>query len=168
MKGVFLKLEQGWVIEYIFDYQREFISLHPSDYITNKTQRVDGKEVEFEIVHLSTDPLGRDVKPYAKIINVDKLGNEDVPKLGNDVDKLALELYPIEFHPIMEGSYDINREQREAFVKGCNKTKETLYTKEDVLKAGEIGEINHHDYKHIASLLDEAKAINQSLKNNKK
>jgi hypothetical protein len=41
---------------------------------------------------------------------------------------------------------------------------ETLYTKEDVLKAGEIGEINHHDYKHIASLLDEAKAINQSLK----
>lgn len=41
---------------------------------------------------------------------------------------------------------------------------ETLYTKEDVLKAGEIGEINHYDYKHIVSLLDEAKAINQSLK----
>jgi hypothetical protein len=34
------------------------------------------------------------------------------------------------------------------------------YSKEDVLKAGEIGEINHHDYKHIVSLLDEAREIN--------
>ena len=34
------------------------------------------------------------------------------------------------------------------------------YSKEDVLKAGEIGEINHHDYKHIVSLLDKAKEIN--------
>ena len=41
---------------------------------------------------------------------------------------------------------------------------ENLYTKEDVLKAGEIGEINHFDYKHIVSLLDEAKAINKSFK----
>jgi hypothetical protein len=45
---------------------------------------------------------------------------------------------------------------------------ETLYSKEDVLKAGEIGEINHFDYKHIVSLLDEAKAINKSLKKPKK
>ena len=36
------------------------------------------------------------------------------------------------------------------------------YTKEDVLKAGEIGEINHHDTKHIVSLLDEAKEINNN------
>ena len=34
------------------------------------------------------------------------------------------------------------------------------YTKEDVLKAGEMGEINHHDYKHIVSLLDEARELN--------
>jgi len=34
------------------------------------------------------------------------------------------------------------------------------YSKEDVLKAGEIGEINHHDYKHIVSLLDKAREIN--------
>lgn len=34
------------------------------------------------------------------------------------------------------------------------------YTKEDVLKAGEIGEINHYDYKHIVKLLDEAREIN--------
>ena len=37
------------------------------------------------------------------------------------------------------------------------------YSKEDVLKAGEIGEINHHDYKHIVSLLDEAREINNKL-----
>jgi len=38
------------------------------------------------------------------------------------------------------------------------------YTKEDVLKAGEIGEINHYDYKHIVSLLDEAKEYNNKFK----
>lgn len=38
-----------------------------------------------------------------------------------------------------------------------------LYTKEDVLIAGEIGEINHHDYKHIASLLAEARDIRLKL-----
>jgi hypothetical protein len=35
------------------------------------------------------------------------------------------------------------------------------YSKEDVLKAGEIGEINHHDYEHIVSLLDEARELNK-------
>jgi hypothetical protein len=46
------------------------------------------------------------------------------------------------------------------FVAGAKWQAERMYTKEDVLKAGEIGEINHHDYKHIVSLLDEAKKIN--------
>ena len=36
------------------------------------------------------------------------------------------------------------------------------YSKEDVLKAGEIGEINHFDYEHIVSLLDEAREINKN------
>lgn len=38
-----------------------------------------------------------------------------------------------------------------------------LYTKEDVLIAGEIGEINPIDYKHIASLLAEAREIRLKL-----
>lgn len=38
------------------------------------------------------------------------------------------------------------------------------YTKDDVLKAGEIGEINHHDYKHIVKLLDEARELNRTNK----
>ena len=37
------------------------------------------------------------------------------------------------------------------------------YTKEDVLKAGEMGEINHHDTKHIVSYLDEAKQYNETF-----
>lgn len=65
--------------------------------------------------------------------------------------------------------YDSLIEVMKEFAKlHVQKTKETLYSKEDVLKAGEIGEINHFDYKHIVSLLDEAKAINKSLKQHKK
>jgi vacuolar-type H+-ATPase subunit H len=45
------------------------------------------------------------------------------------------------------------------FITGAKWQAERMYTKDDVLKAGEIGEINHHDYKHIVSLLDEAKKI---------
>lgn len=39
------------------------------------------------------------------------------------------------------------------------------YTKKDILKAGEIGEINHYDCKHIVKLLDEAKEINRKIGN---
>lgn len=49
---------------------------------------------------------------------------------------------------------------RNGFIAGAKWQAERMYSKEDVLKAGEIGEINHHDYKHIVSLLDEAKDIN--------
>jgi ABC-type arginine transport system ATPase subunit len=38
------------------------------------------------------------------------------------------------------------------------------YTNEDVLRAGEMGEINHHDTKHIVSYLDEAKHYNETFK----
>jgi hypothetical protein len=38
-----------------------------------------------------------------------------------------------------------------------NDERSQFYTKEDVLKAGEMGEVNHHDVKHIISYLDEAK-----------
>jgi hypothetical protein len=35
------------------------------------------------------------------------------------------------------------------------------YTKEDILLAGKLGEINHYDTKHIVSWIDEAKEINK-------
>jgi len=37
------------------------------------------------------------------------------------------------------------------------------YTKEDVLTAGEMGEINTYDTKHIVSYLDEAKQFNETF-----
>jgi len=44
-----------------------------------------------------------------------------------------------------------------------NDDKLPLYTKQDVLKAGEMGEINHHDTKHLVSYLDEAKRHNKAI-----
>ena len=41
------------------------------------------------------------------------------------------------------------------------------YTKEDVLTAGEMGEINTYDTKHIVSYLDEAKQFNEKYGGNK-
>jgi hypothetical protein len=43
-------------------------------------------------------------------------------------------------------------------------TEQKAYSKEDVLKAGEMGEINHLDTKHIVSYLDEAKQYNETFK----
>ena len=165
MKGVFLKLEKGWVIEYIDNHlERNFISLHPSDHITNKTQRVDGKEVEFEIVHLSTDPLGRDVKTYAKL--VDKLGNEDVPKLGYDVWEAGLEdelnKLPYTKH-LDDGQY--NDGQLAGFELGAtwgyNKAKETLYTDEQVREAYWIG-VNRGNGVNVIPIDNFLQSIKQS------
>lgn len=41
------------------------------------------------------------------------------------------------------------------------------YTKQDVLTAGEMGEINTYDTKHIVSYLDEAKQLNETYGGNK-
>jgi len=49
------------------------------------------------------------------------------------------------------------------FEKAKEMEKEQMgYTKEDVLMAGFIGEINHFDTEHIVSLLDEAKQYNET------
>jgi hypothetical protein len=42
-----------------------------------------------------------------------------------------------------------------------------FYTKEDIIKSGEMGEINHHDVKHIVSYLDEARQYNKTFNVNK-
>jgi hypothetical protein len=164
MKGVFLKLEQGWVIEYIDNQlQRNFISLHPSDHITNKTQRVDGKEVEFDIVKETYDDGSE--RRYAKLINVDKLGNEDVPKLGYDVEKLAEEEYPI-FDGDLLGIAHNQKQSRIDFIKGYNKAKETLYTEEQVRDAITLAILNYDSNKPLNK--EFAKEIIQSLKQPKK
>jgi hypothetical protein len=63
--------------------------------------------------------------------------------------------------------FDIYTEKGRQFVNHFHKfleiEKEQIgYSKLDVLKAAEIGEINLIDAKHIVSLLDEAKKINNA------
>jgi hypothetical protein len=41
------------------------------------------------------------------------------------------------------------------------------YTKQDVIKAGEMGEINYLDTLHIVTYLDEAKQFNETYGGNK-
>jgi hypothetical protein len=62
-------------------------------------------------------------------------------------------IYPGIFNRLIEQAKQMEEDQRG-------------YTKEDVLKAGEIGEINHFDYEHIVSLLDEAREINKNGRSN--
>ena len=62
--------------------------------------------------------------------DVHKLGNEDVPKLGYDVEKLAEEY--AKNHGMM--SY-VFPNKYDGFIAGYNKAKETLYTEEQVREA---------------------------------
>jgi hypothetical protein len=189
MKGTLVKTDQGWVVEHkvaektpigykswwgTFPLHPEFIEMMNTCFTSKFTQ-----EVEFEFVtEWENGEVGVNGLTYAKLIHhpvdtnkmMDHIGEVNemvnhVPAVGKmveDVEKLAEEFYPLN-----DNLYPNSSLIRKAFTAGYNKAKETLFTKEDVLKAGEIGEINHYDYKHIVSLLDEAKAINQSLKQHK-
>lgn len=147
MKGILQKNEYGvWVVKYRettpLSITTERLPLHP-DFIEAMDTCFTSKfiqEVEFEIVHLSTDPLGRDVKPYAKL--VDKLGNEDVPKLGYDnqvpdVRKMVKDVEEIERLAELNGSPDSSGfyDYKEGFVDGYLEAKSTLYTEEQVREA---------------------------------
>ena len=65
------------------------------------------------------------------------------------------------------GLYDIDKRQYLEQAKQMEK-EQIGYTKEDVLRAGEMGEINHHDTKHIVSYLDEAKHYKETFNTNEK
>jgi hypothetical protein len=60
--------------------------------------------------------------------NVDKLGNEDVPKLGYDVEKLAEEEYPIFDGDLLGIAYN-QKQSRIDFIKGYNKAIESQLPK---------------------------------------
>lgn len=87
MKGKIIKTDQGWMVEHNV-YERtpighkswwEILPLHPDDVkqINKDAQVFDNIEariaaypdVEFEMMHLSVDPLGRDITTYAKLVN---------------------------------------------------------------------------------------------------
>jgi hypothetical protein len=68
-----------------------------------------------------------------------------------------VELYPSQFERVnraIEQAKEMEMEQ-------------IGYTKADVIKAGEMGEINYLDTLHITTYLDEAKKINETYGGNK-
>jgi hypothetical protein len=64
-----------------------------------------------------------------------------------------------------EGFAPVLTEEEIKFFKEMEK-EQIGYSKEDVLTAGEMGEINTHDTKHIVSYLDEAKQFNETYGGN--
>ena len=76
----------------------------------------------------------------------------------------AVEWFYDEVDRIIE-TYDVDMMRyplEKAYEKAKEMEREQIgYSKEDVLTAGEMGEINTYDTKHIASYLDEAKQFNQ-------
>ena len=64
-------------------------------------------------------------------------------------------------------NHEVQAEHFEIYQQAKEMEKEQRgYTKEDVIKAGEMGEINHHDTKHIVTCLDEAKEFNETYGGN--
>jgi replicative superfamily II helicase len=96
---------------------------------------------------------------WEELVNKNKMSNQKqtaVEWLEIELEKLWVEKYlsPITIKPLLDKAKEMEKEQRG-------------YTKEDVLKAGEMGEINHHDTKHIVSYLDEARDYNETYGGNK-
>ena len=59
-------------------------------------------------------------------------------------------------------------EHKDEIIKAKEMEKEQIgYTKTDVIKAGEMGEINYLDTLHITTYLDEAKKFNETQGGNK-
>jgi RNA polymerase-interacting CarD/CdnL/TRCF family regulator len=88
--------------------------------------------------------------------------------MTNETKQTAVEWYSGRVHDIERllklGAISIT-EYYEELTKAVQQAKEMEkeqigYSKEDVLTAGEMGEINTHDTKHIVSYLDEAKQFN--------
>lgn len=129
-------------------YIRE-LPLHPDDNPDYEFGRdVVGEQIEFEMVWY------KDVK-YAKLINVDKLGNEDVPKLGYvpDVRKMVKDVEEIERLAELNGSPESSGfyDYKEGFVDGFLEAKSTLYTEEQVRKL--VEEANYDgQYLHAKSV----------------
>jgi hypothetical protein len=75
------------------------------------------------------------------------------------------------FEKYSEGKIDritLNKLMVEATEKAKEMEKEQIgYTKQDVIKAGEMGEINYLDTLHIVTYLDEAKQFNETYGGNK-
>jgi hypothetical protein len=104
-KGYLQKTQEGWGV--LSNLRNEVIPLY--DYIDPNLLFYNGRKVEFEVLQIDDW--------FAKLVWQER----DKPH----VEKLAEEVY----------GKGVNYDYEEGYVDGYNKAKETLYTKEQVIKA---------------------------------
>jgi hypothetical protein len=79
----------------------------------------------------------------------------------------AVEWQHIELSKFLTGFSEFTHKS-DILIKAKEMEKEQIgYTKQDVIKAGEMGEINYLDTLHIVTYLDEAKQFNETYGGNK-
>jgi hypothetical protein len=72
MKGILKKRENEWIVINFSD--RMYLPLHHES--SQESELLNDKVIDFEIEYLSSDALGKNVKPYAKITNHIKGGQD--------------------------------------------------------------------------------------------
>jgi len=87
--------------------------------------------------------------------------------MSNDKQQTAVEWQYIELSKFLTGFSEFTHKS-DILIKAKEMEKEQIgYTKQDVIKAGEMGEINYLDTLHIVTYLDEAKQFNETYGGNK-
>jgi hypothetical protein len=187
MKGTLHKTEQGWIVEYA---KHSELPLHPDDESLwmfaelneEWKDKLDGKEVEFEIVSDTYEKPGKG-NTYAKLIpskeqqkqlitEIMDLDAKDglydtVNDTGSELDKLAEK--HVESLGFITFTNDYSNERRSSFIYGYNKAKETLYTEEQVREAINLARVKtDKEYYAKPMLRYSPDEIIQSLKQPKK
>jgi len=87
--------------------------------------------------------------------------------MSNNKQQTAVEWQYIELSKFLTGFSEFTHKS-DILIKAKEMEKEQIgYTKQDVIKAGEMGEINYLDTLHIVTYLDEAKQFNETYGGNK-
>ena len=87
--------------------------------------------------------------------------------MSNNKQQTAVEWQYIELSKFLTGFSEFTQKS-DILIKAKEMEKEQIgYTKQDVIKAGEMGEINYLDTLHIVTYLDEAKQFNETYGGNK-
>ena len=92
------------------------------------------------------------------------LRNKEIQEMSNK-QQTAVEWF---FMALQIRGLLLNDDILKCYEKAKEMEKEQIgYTKQDVIKAGEMGEINYLDTLHIVTYLDEAKQFNETYGGNK-
>jgi len=147
MKGTLMKTDKGWMVNCNYSINKndwetlplhpEFIEMMDTCFTSKFSQEVEFEMVTEDILH----PIDKHLikSTYAKLIHHPVDTNKMIDHIGeaneiveDDVEKLTEEEYPI-FDGDLLGIANNQKHSRIDFIKGYNKAKETLYTKQDII-----------------------------------